>query len=392
VFCKRFNEYKLKRTNYNFHLSKINCELTIRLLSAFAFCLFTFLYLYCYQADVISYTQHILSNGKTHYNAFIGAILITIVALILQNIFALITKPKGCLNALTYIPSATLIAYLSNTSLSINKSFLYFLLVICLSLSFTWFILYFIKKIPQITQKITDIKSNFFRQLWVNILILTAIFFSIGLCGNGDAAFHYRLKLERLISSGDYKEALDIVSDPSKIRVSSPMLSAFVLSKENLLGENFFETISSGSSSMLLPMGKNRLLILPQDYIYKYIGIIPSHKMDAISYFLYANSYRKELKRTCDYLLIAYLLDKKLDAFCSALKSYYSINDSLPKHYREALILYAHLRVHPKIILTDNVMEADFEDFLEAKRKKSLTDRAELFNSYGGTYWYFYYK
>lgn len=36
------------------------------------------------QADLLTVTQHILSKGQTHYNHFVGAVLITILAMLMQ--------------------------------------------------------------------------------------------------------------------------------------------------------------------------------------------------------------------------------------------------------------------------------------------------------------------
>ena len=43
-----------------------------------AFCVFSFVYLYFYQQDVLAAAQHVLSGGKTHYDRTVGAVLITL--------------------------------------------------------------------------------------------------------------------------------------------------------------------------------------------------------------------------------------------------------------------------------------------------------------------------
>lgn len=58
---------------------KKNSTTTMRVVCAIAFLLFTFFYLYDYQADLLTMAQHVLSGGKTVYNRNLGAILITIV-------------------------------------------------------------------------------------------------------------------------------------------------------------------------------------------------------------------------------------------------------------------------------------------------------------------------
>ena len=55
---------KLKTTNSTF---------IIKVICAILFILFSFGFLYCYQADLIAMAQHVLSEGKTHYDKMVGA-------------------------------------------------------------------------------------------------------------------------------------------------------------------------------------------------------------------------------------------------------------------------------------------------------------------------------
>lgn len=61
-----------------------NQGLLTRVMCTFVFTLFCFYYLYCYQADLLTVMQHVLSQGQTHYNHFVGAVLITLVVLLIQ--------------------------------------------------------------------------------------------------------------------------------------------------------------------------------------------------------------------------------------------------------------------------------------------------------------------
>ena len=56
----------------------------MRISCAIVFCVFTFCYLYFYQADILVLTQHLASNGQTHYVPWLGAILITLVLQLCQ--------------------------------------------------------------------------------------------------------------------------------------------------------------------------------------------------------------------------------------------------------------------------------------------------------------------
>ena len=102
---------------------------------------------------------------------------------------------------------------------------------------------------------------------------------------------------------------------------------------------------------------------------------------------------RTRRKAACDYLLTACLLDKNLNQFALIVRKLYADIRSLPKHYREALILYTHLRSNPVIIYKDDVLDADFKDFQELDKKFSDKNmqRNAVQQVYGNTYWYYYF-
>ena len=57
-------------------------------------------------------------------------------------------------------------------------------------------------------------------------------------------------------------------------------------------------------------------------------------------------------------------------------------------------MLYTHLRQHPFVVFHSQVMEADFDDFLNLLHSTNdpATRRYELRSNYGKTYWYYYYS
>jgi len=117
-------------------------------------------------------------------------------------------------------------------------------------------------------------------------------------------------------------------------------------------------------------------------------------KLSPKEYFKFIVDRRLGKKSATDYLLCSYLIDKDLNGFAKELKKHYAINDSLPKHYREALVLYTHSRSNPLVEYHDNVMETDFQDFQKvAKSRKNKADLSAKNNnwySFKNTYWYYY--
>lgn len=72
--------------------------------------------------------------------------------------------------------------------------------------------------------------------------------------------------------------------------------------------------------------------------------------------------HRLKYRLSKEYELCALLLDKKLDEFVRKLVKYHELT-KLPTHYKEAILLYCHLRTHPIVEFHDNVMDADFSDY-----------------------------
>ena len=122
------------------------------------------------------------------------------------------------------------------------------------------------------------------------------------------------------------------------------MIRMYALARTDALGERLFEYPVSGSSSEILPTnGKARLLLCPEDSIYRFLGARPAEPMEPERY-LRMLQRRDSVPRKAigDYLLCSYLIDKNLDRFARELGGYYPIDERLPKHYREALTLYIH--------------------------------------------------
>ena len=116
--------------------------------------------------------------------------------------------------------------------------------------------------------------------------------------------------------------------------------------------------------------------------------------MHAMEYLLYIERNGLAMKSATDYILCGYLLDKNLDAFVSAIRHKYNIaSASLPKHYKEALTLYTHLRANPVLVYHDEVMDADYADLQKLTRSYPDVRERESYvrDTYGDTYWYYYF-
>lgn len=358
------------------------------------FLLFTFIYLYDYQADIMAVTQYLLSKGATHYNRTIGALLITLVVWLVQIGVMALTKLQRHTHAVTYFPSFVMLALLSDicpaadtTSYTMRWLWLFPLLMLVFA-GTVWFCRQF--ESLDISIGSTHLLS---RIVWTNLSMMAVM--AVGVCAVScsDEVFHYRMHIERRISQGHFDHLLEVGNRSEETDSSLTMLRIWALSENHKLGEELFEYPLVGQSDAMLPNGSSvRLLMAPEDRLYKHLGVVFVDKMRPRTYLEKLHQSRYATQASHDWLLCAYLLDRDLNNFVKALRRYYNIHDELPKHYREALTLYNHLTSHPAIIYHNAVMDADYEDYQQLAKKYSNPQEqyAMVRDSYGKTYWFYY--
>lgn len=378
---------KLNMTHQN------NSKWYVRTLCAILFLVFSFLYLYHYQADVIAYTQHVCSGGQTQYHRVIGTVLIIVTAFIIQFGLGRVLNRLNLLYAWSYIPS--LMAIIALTGIRVQDGvwtfgtlkYLLPLAIVAYALLSYWLL------------RICNIMKYMYRFSPATVVISNMscmlISFSITLCaGNHDRSLHDRLRMERCVMEGEYGAALDVARHVSAMDNSVSMLTAYALSNKGELADRLFTYNMASGSSFLTPSGSGgRLLMMPSSAIYKALGFWPMQDMPASKYFDFLYRHHLGSKASFDYRLVSYLLDKRIDKFAASVQKAYDLGKPLPQHYREALVLYAHLRSNPVLIIHDDVMEADFQDF--QKLMRTHASKAELRNKvrdvYGNTYWFYYF-
>lgn len=381
--------------NYFNHRKTEGSANVIKALCAVLFCGFTFVYLYFYQADMLAVAQHILSGGVTTYNRLIGAIIITVVLMLVQVGVSSAVRLGPKSYALTYFPSALALALLASMapddSGAIALGLPWWLAVLLLAV---WGGLCFmLRNVAAGNQKS---ETGFLLQadtLWKNVMLLSAIFLFVGFAGNNDSVMHYRMKVEGLLLRNDFAGAAAVGQNSHETDAGLTQLRVYALSRQGVLPDVLFKYAIEGSSSDIVPMANStRCLLYPNDSIYRYLGARPARPMSTWAYLYALRRAGYDSVAVRDYVLCGYLIDRNLDGFTKELPKYYDINDSLPLHYREALTLYTHLRAKPVIVYHNDVMDTDYEDLQELEKK--FATREERKNAvrpqYSGTYWWYY--
>jgi len=334
------------------------------------FTAFVFCYLYFYQAEELTYLQQTLSGGQTHYDRTIGAIIITIVLLLLQRMVYGITHLRKYAHALTYFPSSLALVALTDVTPAGRLSFTWLWVAPLLLLVFAAWV--WMEKQLEIFSKTPRNESLFSRPMWTNMALLIAQMLLVVLCCNNNDVFHRRLKMEQLLVKGRYAEALQAGGHSHETDSALTMLRAYALSRMGQMGDKLFEYPIVGGSEMLVPNADSARTLTMNWKIVKAF----SHK-----------GGRK------DYRLMASLLDRNLDDFVYHLTIDCKTDSAtMPRHYREALVLYAH-KQH-KIAYHDSVLDADYEDFrkLEKQQTDPVRRVAVMERAYGNTYWWYYFN
>lgn len=346
----------------------------MHIVCAIVFCLFTFVFLYCYQADILAVGQHVLSDGQTHYNRTVGAILITLTLYLLQLFVFGISGLKRRTHALTYFPSLLILAILTDISPNIDSSFSFgvwiwlFPLLIVLYACVVWLCRQFQPYEPNVN----SLSGLFSRTMWINILTLCVMFFMVGLVSNSNSVFHYRMHVESCLLENDFDGAIHTGKGSLQTDSSLTMLRAYALANKGQLGDHLFEYPILGGSKALLPNGKSvKSMMYPAEKI---------------------KHFYADKKHKADFILMGLLLDRQIDRFVKNITLYYKIGPSLPKHYREALILYTHMRSNPLLVYKEEVMDADFQDLQDMQKKypNRTVRESNVRDTYGNTYWYYF--
>lgn len=366
----------------------------VRVACAIAFLVFSVAYIHFYQADILAVTQHALSHGQTSYSPLVGTPIIIVAAWAVQLWMYAMIRLEGSFHGFTYFPSLLLLGVLTSADSSITEGF---------SLNkWTWLLPLLLVGWAGVAAALRHLqdfgvdsggKERFFRSLWLSLLTLALMMIMTGAVGNGDDIFHYRARAETRLLEGDTQGALLAGEKAMATDRNLTMTRCYALALEDRLGESLFTYPLTGRAEDMVPMeGGSKTLIYPVDSIYHFLGAKPRGPMTTSRYLELLILKGKASKTVADYRLCGRLVDRDLDGFVALLPQYYAINDSLPRHYKEALILYNHLRAAPAISYTNEVMDTDYRDMrnMEAQCKTIGERRLNMFDHYFGTYWWYY--
>lgn len=373
------------------------------------FLLFTFSWLYFFQADMLAVAQHGLSGGKTHYDRTVGALIVTGVLFVLQLLVYALVRLSRRTHALTYLPSFLLLAFVSSLRFPFRWGAWLWAgpLVLLLWGGAVWLA----KKVYPFENDVKEPTGLFSPRMWLNLLQMAAMMLGVAAVSDTNAVRHYKARAEVALLQGDAEGALQVGCRSLETDETLTMLRIFALSSQGQLADRLFEYPIRGTSTDMLPLwgSKAKLALLPDTVIWNHFGQRPDTilaRADSLSRLtygerlttrIYLDSLEKDTLATTayvDYRLMGMLIDRQLDSFVANLPRYYPVSpDSLPRHYREALILYRAQR-DTSFIYSDSLLTPRWQQFqqLDSLYPRASERRVRTDDSLRTTYWYYYYQ
>ena len=370
-----------KRTRY---------DNSMQWLCAAVFALFSFIYIYVFQGELLALMQDYLSRGVTISNAFLAAFFITALLMLLQWGINRLSKLHGRWEALSYIPSCMLLALITavndGTMLYSATQWLWGVpLCILLYVGVVW-----------LNRMMSGVrKMDFFGLLWPNMLALSFLFVLTAQISNHAPAPHMELAAWSYMHDGKYDKVLEVGrrSDDSNAKLTA--LRNLAMAKTGQLGDRlFFYPQRYGADGLLFTRFSKQTSTYGATEYYRHLGGNIPYGGETGRAYAHRMVMKNDSSVYRDLYLAALLLDKDLDTFVKETAPLVQTDTPHPIHYQEAWMLYNNLNPDKQIsFAADSTMASRFDAYLtlQVEYRDSPIARKNLsMRRYGNTYWCYY--
>ncbi len=376
---------------------EIRLQRVVATVCATLFAVFAFLFVAVYQAPLLEAFYNEVATGKLGYNPWlvggVVSLLLTMLALWL-NRFA---KLRREWTALAYLPSALLLAFITDIDRRIytGGGFSYiWIFIFLLGIAVYGFVAFLLRRI--LFEKIKDVTMVTNRVLWRNVMLMVLLMCLVGTLSNSEENFKRETLVKSYYDRGETAKALQVGMSSHDASRELTAMRAYILAGEDKLGEHFFEYPQYYAADGLLPLQQRTSPLVP-DSVYSLLGAAPlggELSIDFLSRVAHTDSATNIAK---NYYLTSLLLEKRLIEFKDEVLAMYGAGcaDSLPKHYREALMLYADILDSVEVV-TFEVNDADMRTRLDALRAEEAKHSDAFIRGnyvrryFGRTYWWYY--
>lgn len=337
-----------------------------------------------------------VATGRLQYNAYVLSAVVTAILVGLALWLNRFAKFQREWTAMAFLPSALILAFITDIERSIfsgGASYNGWMWIFLSGLLLYVFLSFLLGRM--LFEKIKNPNMEANRIVWRNLILLTIIFMLVGTLSGGDKNFMREAVQYKHYRNGDIDAALSVSSNSPLASLQLTAQRAYLLSLNGTLGEHLFEYPQYYGSEGLLPPVMRSTPIAP-DTVYSHIGMSRKANEDASSYLARTVASDSVSVVAQEYYLASLLLDRRIVDFADEVFEYYNVGDSekLPKHYKEALVLYSHIVPEYTLAFDAADMRASLEKMITdaATKGKAFARSARLQPDYGNSYWrYFLY-
>ncbi|MBQ8543199.1 MAG: hypothetical protein IJ436_06980 [Bacteroidaceae bacterium] len=356
------------------------------------FAIFSFTFIAIYKSPLIEMVYNSVATGKLQYNGYVlsGVVTAILVGLALWlNRFA---KFQREWTAMAFLPSALLLAFLTDIERTIfvgNGSLVEWAWIFVIGIAFYLFLSFLLARI--LFKKIKNPTMVANRIVWRNLVLLTLTFLSIGYLSGGDKNFMREAVQYKYYCKGDADAALAVGAHSPLASQQITAQRAFLLSLKGELGERLFEYPQYYGADGLLPTAVRTMPVVP-DSIYSHIGLSRAVGESVTDFLARAVGGDSVSIVAQEYYLSSLLLERRIVDFADKVYEFYNVSDELPKHYKEALVLYSYIVPEYSLAFNADDMSASLKSMIEAVKHKGKASvfSAQLQAEYGNTYWWYF--
>lgn len=372
---------------------EIRLQRVVMALCAILFAVFSFLFVARSQSALLELLYEKVSTGKLQYNAYVVAAVISVTLTSFALWLNRYTGFKREWTAFSFMPSALLLAFVTDIDRSLytgEYDFLKWIIVFALGV-FAYAAFSFVLRRVLFAQ-IKNIAMSANRIIWRNLVLFVILFSMVGFLADGEENFKREALVASYYNKGDIEKALEVGARSNVASQTLTAQRAYILAKEGLMGEKLFEYPQLYGAEGILPETEQISPLVP-DSVFSMLGVEPQpgeKAKDLLKRAVDANAVSNPVK---DYYLSALLLDRDIVEFVDAVERLYPDTDRkyLPKHYQEALVLYSSIDGSVSNVDSGAIME-QFEAFkvLEAGHDDFFVRGNYLRRKFGRTYWWYY--
>lgn len=403
--------------------------LYLRLIFSVIFFVYSFVFLYFIQGDLLAEAQYVYSNGLTTYSILFGAIILTVVLLIVSRVMNILFHYPSELYVLSYLPSFLLLSVITSVNIDAFRDFTFGEWIWLFPLVLVVYFILILLIIPKLEHFKRKSSNNYFTKLiWKNSLIFLLLSLLTASVSNTNNVIYYELKAERLILNGKYDHVLEVGANSLETSRRLTELRMYALAKTGRLCDDLFDypqyygvdgllDISDTTESYYRFSSKNicksmgaycdksvkssgrYLQLMKEKFSIVDDFVLDTLSNDSLIGNLCKKCYIRNKKIIDSYYLAYLLLDKNLDGVLRYFDNKYVFGDSLPQAVKEALLLSKSFEFKDSLIsdtcyysLADTATVVKFIDYklVSDTINDSTERRNRLRRKFGDTFWWYY--